>query len=145
MKSIRAYLLKEDFRQFRNYTSPTWAGKFLDDWCGQVMRSQIEPMKRFARTLRNHREVLLNYFRARKAFSSGVILPISIGANNAYVPGIVTHHDLATAGEGNSQGATTRIASDEKDEGELTQQKPGTRRSRGQHWAGRHVAAEEEG
>ena len=30
-------------------------------------------MKKFARTLRNHRELLLNYFLARKAFSSGVI------------------------------------------------------------------------
>ena len=30
-------------------------------------------MQKFARTLRTHREHLLNYFRARKAFSSGVI------------------------------------------------------------------------
>ncbi len=34
---------------------------------------RIEPMKKFARTLRAHHELLLNYFRARKAFSSGVI------------------------------------------------------------------------
>ncbi len=73
LKSVRAYLLKEDFQQFWDYTSPTWAGKFLDEWCYQVMRSRIEPMKKFARTLRNHRELLLNYFRARKQFSSGVI------------------------------------------------------------------------
>jgi hypothetical protein len=37
------------------------------------MRSRIEPLKKFARTVRNHRELLLNYFRARKAYSSGVI------------------------------------------------------------------------
>jgi transposase len=73
LRSVRAYLLKEDFQQFWDYNSPTWAGKFLDEWCGQVMRSRIEPMKKFARTLRNHRELLLNYFRARKQFSSGVI------------------------------------------------------------------------
>jgi transposase len=73
LKSVRAYLLKEDFRQFWDYESPTWAGKFLDEWCGQVMRSRIEPMKKFARTIRNHRDLLLNYFRARKEFSSGVI------------------------------------------------------------------------
>ena len=30
-------------------------------------------MKKFARTLRNHRELLLNYFPARKQFSSGVV------------------------------------------------------------------------
>jgi transposase len=73
LASVRAYLLKEDFRCFWDYDSPTWAGKFLDQWCTQVMRSRIEPMKKFARTLRAHRELLLNYFRARKAFSSGVI------------------------------------------------------------------------
>jgi transposase len=73
LKSVRAYLLKEDFQQFWDYESPTWAGKFLDQWCTQVMRSRIEPMKKFARTIRNHRELLLNYFRARKQFSSGVI------------------------------------------------------------------------
>jgi transposase len=30
-------------------------------------------LKKFASTVRNHRELLFNYFRARKAFSSGVI------------------------------------------------------------------------
>jgi hypothetical protein len=61
----------EDFQQLWNYEWTAWAAKFLDQWCGQVMRSRIEPMKKVARTLRAHRE--LNYFRARKEFSSGVI------------------------------------------------------------------------
>jgi transposase len=73
LQTVRAYLLKEDFQQFWTYNSPAWAGKFLDFWCGQVMRSRIEPMKKFARTLRGHRELLLNYFKARKEFSSGVV------------------------------------------------------------------------
>ena len=73
LASVRAYLLKESFQSFWDYESPTWAGKFLDQWTMQVMRSRIEPMKKFARTMRAHRELLLNYFRARKAFSSGVI------------------------------------------------------------------------
>jgi len=37
------------------------------------MRSRIEPVKRFARTVRVHRELLLNYFKAKKQFSSGII------------------------------------------------------------------------
>ena len=37
------------------------------------MRSRIEPMKKFARTLRAHRPLLLNYFKAKKQFSSGII------------------------------------------------------------------------
>ena len=73
LQSVRAYLLKEQFQQLWSYNAPTWAGKFLDQWCTQVMRSRIEPMKKFARTMRAHRELLLNYFHARKRFSSGVI------------------------------------------------------------------------
>ena len=49
------------------------SGKFLDDWCEQVMRSRIQPMKKIAQTLRSHRELLLNYFRAKRRLSSGVV------------------------------------------------------------------------
>ena len=73
LRTVRAYLLKEDFQQFWEYNSPTWAGHFLDFWCREVMRSRIEPMKKVARILRSHRELLLNYFKAKKEFSSGVI------------------------------------------------------------------------
>jgi transposase len=73
LKTVRAYLLKEDFQQFWEYNSPAWAAKFFDNWCQQAMRSRIEPMKRVARTLRAHRELILNYFRAKKQFSSGIV------------------------------------------------------------------------
>ena len=73
LKTVRAYLLKEAFQQLWDYNSPAWAGKFLDDWCRQVMRSRIEPMKNIARSLRQHRELILNYFRAQKLLSSGVV------------------------------------------------------------------------
>jgi transposase len=73
LKSVRAYLLKETFQQFWEYESPTWAGKFLDQWCAQAMRSRIDPVKKFVRTVRAHRELLLNYFRAKKQFSSGIV------------------------------------------------------------------------
>ena len=49
LKAVRACLLKEAVQQFWDYHSPAWAGKFLDDWCRQVMRSRIEPMKKIAR------------------------------------------------------------------------------------------------
>jgi len=73
LKSVRAYLLKEAFQQLWDYTAPVWAGKFLDEWCRQVMRSRIEPMKKIARSLRQHRELILNYFRAQKLLSSGIV------------------------------------------------------------------------
>jgi hypothetical protein len=37
------------------------------------MRSRIEPMKKIARSLRQHRELILNYLRAQKLISSGVV------------------------------------------------------------------------
>jgi transposase len=73
LKTVRAYLLKEAFQQLWEYDSPAWAGKFLDEWCRQTMRSRIEPMKKIARSLRNHRDLILNYFRAQKMLSSGVV------------------------------------------------------------------------
>jgi transposase len=73
LKAVRSYLLKEDFQFFWKYISPHWAGVFLDRWCTRTMRSRIEPMKKVARMLRSHRELLLNWFRARKTISSGVV------------------------------------------------------------------------
>lgn len=73
LKIARAYLLKEDFDHFWEYGSPTFAGNFLDRWCKQALASRIEPMQRMARTLTGHRDLLLNYFRAKKEFSSGVV------------------------------------------------------------------------
>ena len=73
LQTVRAYLLKEDLQQLWEYDSPTWAAKYLDFWCTQVMRSRIEPMKKVARTLRAHRQLILNYFKAKKEFSSGVV------------------------------------------------------------------------
>jgi len=56
LKTVRAYLLKEAFQQLWDYNSPTWAGKFLEEWCRQVMRSRIEPMKKIDRSMRAHRD-----------------------------------------------------------------------------------------
>ena len=73
LQTVRAYLLKEDFQRFWDYNSPTWAGRYLDFWCQETMRSRIEPIKKIAKTLRAHRELILNYFKAKKQFSSGVV------------------------------------------------------------------------
>src|SRR5215469_16173720 len=73
LQTVRAYLLKEDFQQLWEYNSLTWAGIFLDFWCSQTMRSRIEPMKKIARSLRRHHALILNYFKAKKEFSSGVV------------------------------------------------------------------------
>ena len=73
LKTIRAYLLKEDFKSFWEYKSTAWAGKFLDAWCTQVMRSKLEPMKRVAKTIRSHKALLLNWFEAKNMISLGAV------------------------------------------------------------------------
>jgi transposase len=73
LKSVRAYLLKEQFQLFWSYASPYWAGRFLDAWCTRTLRSKIEPMQTQARMLRAHRALLLNWFRAKGQLSSGVV------------------------------------------------------------------------
>jgi transposase len=73
LRSVKAYLMREDFQRFWEYSSAAWAGKFLDQWCTRAMRSKIEPMKEMARTLRAHREHLLNWFAARGEISNGSV------------------------------------------------------------------------
>jgi transposase len=73
LKSVRAHLLREDFQRFWLYRSPEWARKFLREWCTRTMRSQLEPMKKMARSLREHEELLINWFRAQGEISSGTV------------------------------------------------------------------------
>ena len=39
----------------------------------RVMRSRLEPIKAVARSIRNHRELILNWFKAKKEFNSGIV------------------------------------------------------------------------
>jgi transposase len=70
---MRGLLHKEEFQRFWEYTSPYWAGRFLDEWTSRVMRSRLEPLKAVARSLREHRGLLLNWFHARGTLSAGVV------------------------------------------------------------------------
>jgi transposase len=73
LKSVRSYLMKEDFQRFWAYRRPGWAGKFLDEWCTRALRSRIEPMKQVARSFREKRELILNWFRAEGKISAGIV------------------------------------------------------------------------
>ena len=73
LKSVKAYLLKESFQAFWQYTSPYWAQHFLKKWCYRTMRSKLEPMKKFVGTVRRHEELMMNWFKAKKQYSSGVV------------------------------------------------------------------------
>lgn len=71
LRSVRAYLLKEQFDRFWKYRSLGSATLFLESWTAMAMRSRIEPLKKFARTLREHVRELQNWFLARGAFAAG--------------------------------------------------------------------------
>jgi transposase len=81
LRTVKAYLLKEDFQRFWEYVHPTWAGKFLDRWCNSAMKSRIDPMKDIAKMLRSHRELILNWFRAKKRFNSGIVEGLNLKWN----------------------------------------------------------------
>ncbi len=72
LRTVRAYLLVEEFEHFWTYTSPTWAAKFLKEWNRKAMYSKIDPIKGVAKMLRRHEELILNWFRARKQINNGI-------------------------------------------------------------------------
>jgi len=73
MATARAWELKETFFHFWTYKSVLWAGAFLDYWTERAMRSRLEPMKKVARMMRTHNDLLLNWFRAKGELSSAAV------------------------------------------------------------------------
>lgn len=105
----RAWELKESFRRFWLYRSPTWAAAYLKAWTTRAMRSRLEPMKKVARMLRAHEELLLNYFRAKRQYNSGVVeglnnkarvsLAKGYGHRSSEIIKLVLYHALANLPE----------------------------------------------
>ena len=81
LRTVKAYLLKEDFQRFWDYTYPAWAEQFLHRWCFRTMRSKIEPMKDIAKMLRRHQGLILNWFRAKKQFNNGIVEGLNLKWN----------------------------------------------------------------
>ena len=79
LKSVRARLQREagvqtqQGQRFWQYRSPYQAVRFLHDWCVRAMPSHLKPMKKVVGTLRQHRDLLLNWFQAKGRFSAGVV------------------------------------------------------------------------
>ena len=63
LKINRAYLLKEMFRHFWDYTYAGWARRYLKRWFWWATHSRLEPMRDFAWMVRRHEDDILNYFR----------------------------------------------------------------------------------
>jgi transposase len=99
LRSVRAYLLKESLDAFWQYTSPLWAAWFLDKWCTRALRSRLEPMKKIARTLRSHRDLIINWFLAKKEISAGAVEGMNTNAKLAIrkARGFRTYEAIETA------------------------------------------------
>jgi transposase len=73
LKSVRAYLLKESCQGFWQYSSPYWAERFLQLWRVRAMRSKLDPVKKFVKTIRRHQPLMMCWFKAKKVFSAGIV------------------------------------------------------------------------
>jgi transposase len=73
LATARAWNLKDCFEYFWHYKSFIWAGAFLDYWRARALRSRLEPMRKVARMLRAHEELVLNWFKAKGEISSGTV------------------------------------------------------------------------
>jgi transposase len=65
LRTNRAYLLKETFREFWEYKTKGWAKRFLRKWFWWATHSRLKPMRDFARMLRRYEEGVLSYFKTR--------------------------------------------------------------------------------
>ena len=73
LSSIKAYLMREDFQRFWEYKYPACADKFLENWITRTLKTNLEPMKKVAKMLCNHKQLILNWFKADGRLSSGTV------------------------------------------------------------------------
>jgi len=68
LRVMEGYLMRKDFQRFWHFRYIGWAEKFLDAWIKWTMYSKLEPKKKVAKTLRNHKHkgLILNCFRRRR-------------------------------------------------------------------------------
>ena len=72
--TVKAYLAKEAFDNLWDCPDAASASRFIDDWTRDVMHHHDLPqMKKFVKMIRSHKELILNYFRAKKEYSSGTV------------------------------------------------------------------------
>lgn len=60
LKTSRAWAIKESGMDAWRYKSRGWARKALKKWYGWAIRSRLEPVKKVARTIKNHLEGIIN-------------------------------------------------------------------------------------
>lgn len=81
----RAWVLKDEFQAFWEYSYVKSAESFLNGWIAMAMRSRLEPIKKFARTLRKHAASIIPFVATKltNAVAEGINRVIKIVKNRA--------------------------------------------------------------
>jgi transposase len=74
-RTARAWLYREELREILDRKQPNVLATALSQWCTNVMRSKVEPMKTVARMIRNHFDGIVANARSRQ--SNGFIEAIN--------------------------------------------------------------------
>jgi transposase len=72
-QTSRAWELKESFRRFWLYRSPTWAAAYLREWTDPSHAIPHRTDEEGRRMLRKHEDLLLNYFRAKRQYTNAMV------------------------------------------------------------------------
>ena len=81
----RACILRDEFDHFWNYSAEWAARRFLKQWSTTALKSRLEPLRAFVRTLRSHEEDILTFTTSRltNAISEGLNRIIGMTRNRA--------------------------------------------------------------
>jgi len=59
------------------------------------MQSNLEPMKKMAKTLKNHKSLIINWFKTRGSLSSGAVEGLNLKAKLTIRKHMVSEHSMA--------------------------------------------------
>ena len=68
-----AYLLKESFGQLWDYTSPSWARKFFDNWKASLKWQRLKPYEEFAELIERHWSGIAAFCKPENKVSLGFV------------------------------------------------------------------------
>ena len=85
-KLATVYVLKDDLKSLWDYRSLPWAAQFFREWYARAIRSRIEPLKRFARRLREKLQGILAHctYPLHTSLLEGIMNKIKVIKRMAY-------------------------------------------------------------
>jgi len=86
LKTAKAWMLKELFRDMYNCADGAEAAVYFKDWCRRALRSRIEPIMKVARRFKRHAANILTWFthRLSNSYAEGVNNLIQTIVKKAY-------------------------------------------------------------